>query len=87
MIKANAVAAAEFLQWLDLRDRTLETLTQHDIDEWFASGPPGRIRARGLLTWASKQRWAQLRHCLHDTDLPLDVRVAGALTLLSGRPC
>jgi hypothetical protein len=28
--------------------------------------------------------WAQLRRCLHDPNIPLDVRVAGALILLFG---
>ena len=32
------------------------------------------------------QRWRQLQHCLHQTALPLRVRVAGALLLLYGQP-
>jgi hypothetical protein len=32
------------------------------------------------------QRWTQLRSCLHDTALPLRLRVAGALLLLYGQP-
>ncbi|MFY9931114.1 MAG: hypothetical protein WAK82_24255 [Streptosporangiaceae bacterium] len=32
------------------------------------------------------QRWHQLQHCLHQTALPLRVRVAGALLLLYGQP-
>ena len=28
---------------------------------------------------ASGSQWQQLRRCLHDTDLPLEVRVAGSL--------
>ena len=32
------------------------------------------------------QRWHQLQRCLHETPLPLRVRVAGALVLLYGQP-
>jgi hypothetical protein len=32
------------------------------------------------------QRWHQLQNCLHQTALPLRVRVAGALVLLYGQP-
>jgi hypothetical protein len=32
------------------------------------------------------QRWHQLQRCLHETALPLRVRVAGALVLLYGQP-
>ena len=32
------------------------------------------------------ERWAQFERCLHDSEMPLDVRGAGALTLLYGLP-
>ncbi|WP_439678454.1 XRE family transcriptional regulator [Embleya sp. MST-111070] len=32
------------------------------------------------------ERWTQLRRCLNDIELPLDVRAAGALVLLFGLP-
>jgi hypothetical protein len=31
-------------------------------------------------------RWAQLRQCLNDTTMPIDIRAAGALVLLFGLP-
>ncbi len=46
---------------------------------------PGRVAQSGpLRPLPDDEVWTQLRRCLHDTAIPLDVRVAGALTLLFG---
>jgi hypothetical protein len=37
-------------------------------------------------TIADDERWTHLRRCLHDPDLPVDVRAAGVLVLLFGLP-
>ena len=38
------------------------------------------------LSVTEEERWAQFERCVHDTDLPLDVRGVGALVLLYGLP-
>jgi hypothetical protein len=48
--------AARFLTWLRLRDRSLATCTQADVDEWFAAEIRARDRARDFLVWAMKRR-------------------------------
>ncbi|WP_329159899.1 hypothetical protein OHB49_11165 [Streptomyces sp. NBC_01717] len=45
--------------------------------------PPAATAAPIL---AEEERWQQLRQCLSDTTLPLEVRVAGSLILLYGIP-
>jgi hypothetical protein len=46
---------------------------------------PGRsARYQPLRPLPDDQVWTQLRRCLHDPNVPLDVRVAGALILLFG---
>jgi hypothetical protein len=37
-----------------------------------------------VARYSEQLQWAQLRRCLHDTGLPLDIRVAGGLLLLFG---
>jgi hypothetical protein len=46
---------------------------------------PGRpAQYQPLRPLPDDEVWAQLRRCLHDTNIPLGVRVAGALILLFG---
>ncbi|MGH2701546.1 MAG: hypothetical protein ACRDJ2_07190 [Actinomycetota bacterium] len=48
--------AARFLTWLRCRGRSLTSLTQADVDEWFATDVKARDRARAFLVWAIEQR-------------------------------
>ncbi len=45
---------------------------------------PPRRRGPSSPILDEEQRWQQLRHCLHDSSMPLPVRVVGTLTLLFG---
>lgn len=49
-------AALDFLNWLRTRGTTLAECTQHDIDDWFASGPKTRLLARVFMTFAIRRR-------------------------------
>jgi hypothetical protein len=48
--------AASFLAWLQARDTTLAECDQHDVDDWFATGPSTRLLARGFITFAVQRR-------------------------------
>jgi hypothetical protein len=48
--------AAAFLAWLAARGRQLGDCTQHDLDEWFATGPTTRRHVITFLSWARQQR-------------------------------
>jgi len=48
--------AARFLTWLRCRGRSLDSLTQADVDEWFATDVKARDRARVFLVWATARR-------------------------------
>ncbi|MEV6317676.1 hypothetical protein [Streptomyces sp. NPDC051776] len=109
-LRTKARVALEFLHWLDQHGCTIEDVTQHEVDQWLASGSRRHQWLRSFIVWAQRQRlicdirlprvrrgapheflhdddrWRQLRRCLHETQLPLDVRVAGALLLTYGYP-
>ncbi|MEU8224079.1 hypothetical protein [Kribbella sp. NPDC048915] len=109
--RAQVLAALNLLNWIHDHDTTLDSIDQHDIDQWLTTGPPSRYEAALFLRWATSrhltaaplviptrrtktpgpfldpdQQTSQLDRCIHDTALPLDVRVAGALLLLLGVP-
>jgi hypothetical protein len=65
-------AAREFLYWA----------RQHDL-VGEVSIPKRPIRS-SLPPITEDDRWTQLRRCLHEQDLPTEVRAAGALVLLFG---
>jgi hypothetical protein len=44
------------------------------------------VRTDPDITLSEDDRWRLLTKCLHDTNLPTDLRVAGALLLLYGLP-
>lgn len=45
-----------FLTALQARGRTLNTITQHDIDDWFAGPGAARWNTRPFLAWAHKRK-------------------------------
>jgi hypothetical protein len=45
---------------------------------------PQPIHTEPVVYLSEQQRWTQLRRCLHEHTLPLDVRISGALILLYG---
>ena len=54
--KQRLTMAAAFLAWLDGRGRHLGECTQHDLDQWFATGPTTRRHVITFLSWARQQR-------------------------------
>lgn len=54
--KQVTTVAVGFLTWLGHRGQELDTLSQRDVDAWFADGPTTRCHARGFLYWAINQR-------------------------------
>lgn len=54
--KQRLTVAAAFLAWLDGRGRQLGDCTQHDLDEWFGTGPTTRRHVITFLSWAHQQR-------------------------------
>jgi len=44
--------AAQFLNWLRSRGRSISTCRQSDLDEWLATPPSTRVRVRGFVRWA-----------------------------------
>ncbi|MEW9556546.1 hypothetical protein [Nonomuraea sp. NPDC050783] len=48
--------ALDFLNWLKSRGTTLAGCTQHDIDDWFSTGPTTRLLARIFMTFAIRRR-------------------------------
>jgi len=57
--------AIAFLAWLDGRGRQLGECTQHDLDQWFATGPTTRRHVITILSWARQQR------IIHDVAIPV----------------
>jgi hypothetical protein len=57
--------AIAFLAWLADRGRQLGECTQHDLDEWFATGPTTRRHVIAFLSWARQQR------IICDVDVPV----------------
>lgn len=66
--------AKQFLDWT----------AQRGLTSSFIIATPPTAAAAPVLT--EEDRWQQLRHCLTDSALPLEVRVAGSLVLLYGIP-
>jgi len=54
--KQRLTMAIAFLAWLDGRGRQLGECTQHDLDQWFATGPTTRRHVITFLSWARQQR-------------------------------
>lgn len=53
--KQSTTVAIGFLDWLAGRGRQLETVTQADLDAWYASGPSTRSHVSRFLSWARDQ--------------------------------
>ena len=54
--KQRLTVAIAFLAWLAGRGRQLGECTQHDLDQWFATGPTTRRHVITFLSWARQQR-------------------------------
>jgi hypothetical protein len=54
--KQRLTVAVAFLPWLAGRGRQLGECTQHDLDEWFGTGPTTRRHVITFLSWARQQR-------------------------------
>ena len=54
--KQRLTVAIAFLAWLDGRGRHLGECTQHDLDQWFGTGPTTRRHVITFLSWARQQR-------------------------------
>ena len=63
--KQRLTVAIAFLAWLDGRGRHLGDCTQHDLDQWFATGPTTRRHVITFLSWARQQR------IIHDVAIPV----------------
>ena len=63
--KQRLTVAIAFLAWLNGRGRQLGECTQHDLDQWFASGPTTRRHVIAFLSWARQQR------IIHDVTIPV----------------
>jgi hypothetical protein len=63
--KQRLTVAIAFLAWLDGRGRQLGECTQHDLDQWFATGPTTRQHVITFLSWARQQR------IIHDVAIPV----------------
>ena len=63
--KQRLTVAIAFLAWLDGRGRQLGECTQHDLDQWFATGPTTRRHVITFLSWARQQR------IIHDVAIPV----------------
>ena len=66
-----------FLRWATKRDLLTAAVA---LD----TGPRGRNTTPRLIS--EDQRWTHLQRCLRDRNLPLDLRIVGALLLLFGHP-
>ncbi len=85
----NTATQADLDQWLDstseygyVLSSFITWATARRLCELTVSARP---RSDPHLFLAEDDRWHTLRRCLHDDDLPMDVRVTGALVLLYGR--
>jgi hypothetical protein len=63
--KQRLTVAAAFLAWLDAHGRPLGECTQHDLDEWFGTGPTTRRHVITFLSWARQQR------IIRNVDVPV----------------
>ena len=68
--RGNIRAAADFLAWLRRRDTTLRASSQHDADDWLATGP-GACNVRDFTSWAAARG-----HC-PELDIPAPARHDG----------
>ena len=64
-MRSCILAALRFLTWIDTTGRTLETLTQHDIDLWL-------VAHRAEYAHVAKEfvRWARTRRLVGDVAIP-----------------
>ena len=69
--KQRLTVAIAFLAWLDGRGRHLGDCTQHDLDEWFSTGPTTRRHVITFLSWVRQQRITR------DVEIPV-TRPGGA---------
>ena len=63
--KQRLTVAIAFLAWLADRERQPGECTQHDLDEWFSTGPTTRRHVIAFLSWARQQR------IICDVDVPV----------------
>jgi hypothetical protein len=63
--KQRLTVAVAFLAWLDGRGRHLGDCTQHDLDQWFGTGPTTRRHVITFLSWARQQR------IIRNVDVPV----------------
>ena len=63
--KQRLTVAIAFLAWLAGRGRHLGECTQHDLDQWFSTGPTTRRHAITFLSWARRQR------IIRDVEVPV----------------
>jgi hypothetical protein len=57
--------AIAFLAWLDGYGRQLGDCTQHELDQWFGTGPATRRHVITFLSWARQQR------IIRNVDVPV----------------
>nr|WP_231650207.1 hypothetical protein [Gordonia sihwensis] len=88
--KQEITETVKFLSWLrSTYGRTIETCTQHDVDQWIATGPTTRYTIRTFLVICKQDRLntaVQLGHRAPKTtpSLTQDQRIAWISELLTG---
>jgi hypothetical protein len=93
-LRRRILIALDLLAWLDEQELALGELRQDDIDRWLEAGGsqtrkltvPVIPRQEPADLLGDDERWQLLQKCLTDEAMPVDVRAAGALTLLFGLP-
>ena len=69
--KQDITEAIKFLTWPhSAHQRTAATCLQHDVDEWFASGPTTRSKVRNFFAWTKKARLNASVRVTHQQPLP-----------------
>jgi len=63
--KQRLTVAIAFLAWLDGRGRQLGDCSQHELDQWFGTGPTTRRHVITFLSWARQQR------IIRNVDVPV----------------
>ncbi len=98
------------MSWLTANGGTVDGLSQHHIDTYYAGGAPNPKALSTFLAWMRDRHLIsdlfiprkkdglphrlleqddhteQLRRCLTGTDLPVEIRIVGALVRLYGVP-